>query len=535
MKQNNDLIEKEDRIEKYYFTKYFIFWLIVIATLSVIVTGCEPIVMPEVEESEIIVDPITIFQNGHVSDDYDESDLNMPCSIISTNVGFVFETRLVEDKPEIMELRIRCANVDVFSRVLSSDYVIVYHDDTALELYESEEFEILDKLIIPSEDIGELTLFYELPQDADMNSLRMEFKPAYFENTLLINCREDGCFSDDDITTICENYGEILNRCISSEYEIQILEATSDSYYHSNKNGMDYTADLIIDNDYSTCWQDGSEGYGVGENLTFSFQQCNVGKISIVNGNRRNEDSYLKNGRLAQATLSFYLNDVLVDTCVIEIEDNPEKELETFLLETPVDCDTMILTIDSVFEGTNFSDTGISEVSICVTNYNPLMDVIYDEAYSHRSVRTTSAPTPTPTPNPNYIETGSMDNPTVIGFDEIPYLRDGIYVEVTGVAHFKNSDEGKIFFADRSVYFPDCGYGIELQVFSEDGKDSRTVDAICVSPGDFDEFLKGSHLSDIRGKKVTIVGRIVRCETESDGSPYYYYRFSGNSKIIAIE
>ena len=143
---------------------------------------------------------------------------------------------------------------------------------------------------------------------------------------------------------------------------IAITGVTADSEYKS-MSGKDFSAKQMIDNDYSTCWQDGSQGSGVGERLSFEFAESTVYKIGIVNGNQTYEGSFSKNSRLSEITLQFFLNgnEVLIAQMSFGEED---VDLEDFILEMPVDCDSMVITIDSVYEGTNYSDTGVTEVII---------------------------------------------------------------------------------------------------------------------------------------------------------------------------
>ena len=145
--------------------------------------------------------------------------------------------------------------------------------------------------------------------------------------------------------------------------EISILSVNADSEYRSS-SGKDYSATQMIDGDYSTCWQDGSSGYGIGEVLSFEFEEAEIDLVRIVNGNRVYEGSYNLNGRLSDATLSFYLDGILVNEEIIHLEDTSEEVALEFSLSEPVTCNKMFITIDEVYEGVAYTDTAVSEVMI---------------------------------------------------------------------------------------------------------------------------------------------------------------------------
>ena len=145
------------------------------------------------------------------------------------------------------------------------------------------------------------------------------------------------------------------------EYPVIVTYVVESSYLKS-KNGTEYTIYNTIDGDYSTCWQDGVKGDGIGETLRYAFDDALIGKMTIANGNRRDETSYEENNRLAAAHLVFRKdgNDVYEED--IKFEDN-ENITSVFQFVDGVECDTIELTITDVYHGTKYKDTCVAEVS----------------------------------------------------------------------------------------------------------------------------------------------------------------------------
>ncbi len=137
---------------------------------------------------------------------------------------------------------------------------------------------------------------------------------------------------------------------------------TDASSYLITKKGVEYSITNTIDDDYSTCWQDGVKGDGIGETLTYGFNDALISKITIKNGNRRDGNSYKENNRLATAHLLFRKDGSDVYEEDIEFEDN-ENITSVFEFADGIDCDTIVLTITDVYHGTEYKDTCIAEIS----------------------------------------------------------------------------------------------------------------------------------------------------------------------------
>ena len=135
----------------------------------------------------------------------------------------------------------------------------------------------------------------------------------------------------------------------------------SDVYASSvreSQYGNDYGALNVIDGDIATAWVEGISGYGEGELLEFvSGEMQHVSGVMIVNGYDKDEDLYVKNSRVKEIEAIF--DDGSSERLILEDEYGIYQDLE---FEHPVDTTSVKLKILSVYSGTEYDDTCISEV-----------------------------------------------------------------------------------------------------------------------------------------------------------------------------
>lgn len=147
-------------------------------------------------------------------------------------------------------------------------------------------------------------------------------------------------------------------------YQEVNFETVESSSHLVSSRGNEYHAGYTLDNDLSTCWQDGANGTGEGEFLLYNFdREYEVGKIRIANGNRKSFQKYQKNCRLAKVHVYFYNNGNEVKVESMQFEDSFEQEFFE-LYTTPVQCDSVKIVAISVYPGSEFNDLCVSEVEI---------------------------------------------------------------------------------------------------------------------------------------------------------------------------
>lgn len=126
-----------------------------------------------------------------------------------------------------------------------------------------------------------------------------------------------------------------------------------------DQEGHDNSANMVLDGRDETSWQEGAEGAGVGENLTFQFEsECKVRYLSLKLGNWRNSDYYWKNNR--PKTL-----EITTDRGTTATVTFPDEQKECWV-EFSEDCPVsdINITIKDVYEGTNskWDDTCIAGI-----------------------------------------------------------------------------------------------------------------------------------------------------------------------------
>lgn len=137
--------------------------------------------------------------------------------------------------------------------------------------------------------------------------------------------------------------------------EISVVEATATSEYISTK-GNNYSPTNLIDQDSATTWQEGEEDAGIGQQLTFVFDEpAIVSAIRLENGKRTSKKEFYENNRMASFRI-FDDNSILV-------EMSNSEEVQYIIFENPIMQSQVVLTLESVFGGTKWNDTCVTEIA----------------------------------------------------------------------------------------------------------------------------------------------------------------------------
>jgi len=129
-------------------------------------------------------------------------------------------------------------------------------------------------------------------------------------------------------------------------------------------SGNSYGPEYTIDGFGDTCWQDGQEGDGVGETLTYYFDSpVLLDKFMVVNGRTQSEDKYYENNRLSEAEVYYYMNDDVVSEQTISFDDLCNTEAISFDTDEKIECNKVVLKATGVFNGTAYQDLCITDVS----------------------------------------------------------------------------------------------------------------------------------------------------------------------------
>lgn len=138
----------------------------------------------------------------------------------------------------------------------------------------------------------------------------------------------------------------------------KVVSVTASSYLSEPNLNLYHTPERVTDGDLSTAWVEGLDGDGIGESITFEFDDTySVSGLSIHAGYQKSEKLYHQNGRPATLTATF--SDGTQQT--LQLQDINGAQRITF--GTPVETRQVTLTIEAVYSGTDYKDTVISELS----------------------------------------------------------------------------------------------------------------------------------------------------------------------------
>jgi len=122
-----------------------------------------------------------------------------------------------------------------------------------------------------------------------------------------------------------------------------------------------YSPQKTVDNDHSTCWSEGASEYGNGDSITLLFNDVyTIREICIWNGLCTNEDLFNKNSRLRRITIT--LSDG--QSFDFECKDGWDNRKNVFSLPDFFETSSITITIRTVYEGSKYMDTCISEISV---------------------------------------------------------------------------------------------------------------------------------------------------------------------------
>ena len=142
----------------------------------------------------------------------------------------------------------------------------------------------------------------------------------------------------------------------------QVTVASASASSTIQQDGIDNTPHVMTDGSTYSCWQEGVDGDGLGENVTYQFDREYKVKFLVLRlGNWYNAgdgiDYYTRNNRPEKMT--FILGDQSFD---VTFPDEQREFCVEFSKEVPASSLKMV--IDSVYQGTDYADTCINEVDV---------------------------------------------------------------------------------------------------------------------------------------------------------------------------
>lgn len=120
--------------------------------------------------------------------------------------------------------------------------------------------------------------------------------------------------------------------------------------------GNRYGPNNLFDGNLSTAWVEGVSGNGSGERIVLAFDRPRqLAGFEIVNGYAKNRDIFGKNARVRTARVTLSSG----DSQIITLPDT--MRASSFSFAQPVEATWLELRIESVFPGSRYTDTAVSE------------------------------------------------------------------------------------------------------------------------------------------------------------------------------
>lgn len=145
---------------------------------------------------------------------------------------------------------------------------------------------------------------------------------------------------------------------LGESYKLPVSQASATSVV--DQEGHDNSAAMVLDGKDETSWQEGVDGPGIGEGLTFSLDRdYEIEYLSFKLGNWRSDEFYYENHRPMTLKVTMGGQETLVDF--------PDEKTEQWV-KIDGDCETSQIQIEivEVYQGTSsvWDDTCIAEIGI---------------------------------------------------------------------------------------------------------------------------------------------------------------------------
>lgn len=125
-----------------------------------------------------------------------------------------------------------------------------------------------------------------------------------------------------------------------------------------SQEGTSNSPMLLFDGREDTNWQEGADGYGLYETISFSFDDFyKVKYIGFKLGNWKTDRYYVGNAKPKTMTLIF-------GDYVGQVTFTGERKVEWVEVNKAVNANSMNISIDDVYPGTQWEDTCITEIMV---------------------------------------------------------------------------------------------------------------------------------------------------------------------------
>ncbi|PIP04289.1 MAG: hypothetical protein COT24_03870 [Candidatus Kerfeldbacteria bacterium CG08_land_8_20_14_0_20_40_16] len=185
----------------------------------------------------------------------------------------------------------------------------------------------------------------------------------------------------------------------------ETIVTASSTLEDASNTGFDYSPSQVLDQDFSTAWTEGVNGYGVGEWIKMEFPgTAEINTIGIVPGYARDEEIYNENDRVADLELEFSGGSKITRTLA--------DQYGMQFIEFPTVGTTYIkLTIKGVYDGSKYQDAAIAELDIW-SDYVTNKDAQAALEYYQTNKESAALKPPVKYIEKTYMAIGIMGSPT---------------------------------------------------------------------------------------------------------------------------
>ena len=166
-----------------------------------------------------------------------------------------------------------------------------------------------------------------------------------------------------DVTDILEEETNEIEDAIV-EPAIETVSASSITFVGASselsESGTTHSSERVLDGAWDTAWVEGSGGQGIGERITLGFDGTYlVNGIRMAAGYQKSDYAYYNNSRPKELEIEF--SDGSIEMYTLGDSFGGEQVI-TF--DEPKETNNIKITIKSVYPGTKYEDTCISEISL---------------------------------------------------------------------------------------------------------------------------------------------------------------------------
>jgi hypothetical protein len=129
-----------------------------------------------------------------------------------------------------------------------------------------------------------------------------------------------------------------------------------------NLNIYSYGPENLFDDDTDTAWVEGVPGQGIGQWIVVAFDRIRLVKsIEVINGYAKDHLVFQKNSRVKDIKIEFSGRD---EPAYFKLKDSETPQLVPLPDDAPLKAYWIKFTVESVYPGTKWEDTAISELRI---------------------------------------------------------------------------------------------------------------------------------------------------------------------------